>query len=204
MTGGPARGSYVQTQKLVLASTSPYRRALLERLRLDFDTFAPDLDESTLAGESPMELVSRLSEAKARAAAGAFPDHLIIGSDQVAVLDERIIGKPADHAAAVEQLRHASGRCVEFLTGLCLYNSASDRVQLGIVPFDVVFRSLSGEQIERYLRQDEPYNCAGSFRAESLGITLFEKMSGDDPNALLGLPLIRLTEMLNNEGVDLP
>ncbi|BCO30722.1 Maf-like protein [Thiohalobacter sp. COW1] len=189
---------------LVLGSSSPFRRELLARLGLPFECHSPDIDESARPGESPRDLVARLSEAKARAVAAVWPQALIIGSDQVAVVDEEILGKPGSHERAREQLSRLSGREVTFLTGLCLYNSESDRVQLDVVPYSVEFRDLSAEQIERYLEQEQPYNCAGSFRSEALGVTLFRRMQGDDPNALVGLPLIRLVDMLAEEGVGLP
>lgn len=190
--------------KLVLGSSSPFRRELLGRLGLEFECFSPDIDESRLAGETPDELVKRLSEAKARAVATHYPHAMIIGSDQVAVIDHEILGKPGSHDKAREQLTRLSGRTVTFLTGLCLYNSAADRVQLDIIPFRVDFRDLTSDQIEHYLHKEAPYNCAGSFKSEALGITLFERMEGDDPTALIGLPLIRLTDMLAEEGVVLP
>ncbi|GAB4357550.1 MAG: 7-methyl-GTP pyrophosphatase [Gammaproteobacteria bacterium] len=174
---------------------------LLERLGLPFETCAPEVDETPRDKEPPRELVARLAEAKARAVADRYPDALIIGSDQVSVVEGQIVGKPGDHATAVEQLKRASGKRVVFLTALCLLNSRSGRRQLDVVPFEVTFRQLSESQIENYLRKDKPYNCAGSFRSESLGIALFERMTGDDPNALVGLPLIRLIGMLENEGV---
>ncbi|BAZ94213.1 nucleotide-binding protein [Thiohalobacter thiocyanaticus] len=189
---------------LVLGSSSPFRRELLARLGLPFECHSPDIDESARPGESPRDLVARLSEAKARAVAAVWTQALIIGSDQVAVVDEEILGKPGSHERAREQLSRLSGREVTFLTGLCLYNSESDRVQLDVVPYSVEFRDLSAEQIERYLEQEQPYNCAGSFRSEALGVTLFRRMQGDDPNALVGLPLIRLVDMLAEEGVGLP
>lgn len=189
---------------LVLGSSSPFRRELLERLGLPFECHNPDIDESARAGEAPRDLVARLSEAKARAVAQAWPQALIIGSDQVAVVDNEILGKPGNQEKAHAQLARLSGRTVTFLTGLCLYNSASDRVQLDVIPYRVDFRSLTPEQIERYLEQEQPYNCAGSFRSEALGVTLFKRMQGDDPSALVGLPLIRLVEMLAEEGVVLP
>lgn len=167
---------------------------------MPFETTSPDVDETALPNESPQALVQRLAEQKARAVADRFPDALIIGSDQVAVLDGEIIGKPGDHADAVRQLRNASGRTVRFLTGLCLFNAASGTARSEVVPFEVTFRQLSGAQIERYLKHEKPYNCAGSFRSEALGIALFEKMRGDDPNTLIGLPLIRLISLLENEG----
>jgi septum formation protein len=188
--------------QLVLASTSPFRRELLTRLGLPFETAAPDVDECRQGQESPSELVARLAEAKARACAAQFPDALIIGSDQVAVLNDTILGKPGNHETAVKQLQAASGRQVDFLTGLCLLNSKTQNRQLKVVSFSVVFRPLSEEQIENYLLREQPYNCAGSFKSEGLGICLFEKMQGDDPNALIGLPLIELTTMLATEGMD--
>ncbi|HSH29232.1 MAG TPA: nucleoside triphosphate pyrophosphatase [Thiohalobacter sp.] len=189
---------------LVLGSSSPFRRELLERLGLPFECHSPDIDESARPGETPRDLVARLSEAKARAVAAVWPQALIIGSDQVAVVDGEILGKPGSHERAREQLGRLSGREVTFLTGLALYNSKLDRVQFDVVHYSVEFRDLSAEQIERYLEQEQPYNCAGSFRSEALGITLFRRMQGDDPNALVGLPLIRLTDMLAAEGVMLP
>lgn len=186
---------------LVLASTSPYRKTLLARLGLPFETFAPGVDESRRSGESPERLVRRLAEAKARAAADVFADALIIGSDQVAVLDGEIIGKPGDHENAVRQLTRACGRGVDFFTGVCLLNGRRGTAQCDVVPFRVVFRRLSAEQIESYLRRERPYNCAGSFKSEGLGIALFERMEGDDPTALMGLPLIRLRRMLEQEDV---
>ncbi len=188
-------------QQLVLGSTSPFRRQLLEKLGLPFDTAAPETDEAPLAGETPEQLVARLAEAKARAVAAQFPGALIIGSDQVAVNGGEILGKPHTHEKAMEQLRNASGRHVRFLTGLCLYNAASDRVQVEVVPFDVVFRELSDEMIDNYLKAEQPYNCAGSFKSEAMGIALFERLEGEDPNTLIGLPLIRLVRMLEAEGV---
>ena len=187
--------------KLVLASTSPFRRAILEKLGLPFETRAPKTDETRLADETPEQLVRRLSESKARAVAGDFPDALIIGSDQVAVIDDEILGKPGTHENAVAQLQRASGRTVCFFTGLCLLNAASGNCQLEVVPFDVVFRKLSEAQIENYLQKEKPYNCAGSFKSEALGIALFEKLRGDDPNTLMGLPLIRLVRMLEKENL---
>lgn len=187
--------------QLVLASTSPFRKALLERLGLAFETASPDVDESRLPGESPEALVARLAEAKARAVAEAYPQALIIGSDQVAVNGEQILGKPHTHEKAHVQLSQASGRRITFLTGLCLLNAASGRVQVEVEPFSVQFRALDSAAIDNYLRREQPYNCAGSFKSEGLGIALFERMEGDDPNALIGLPLIRLIDMLGAEGL---
>ena len=185
--------------KIVLASTSPFRRELLGKLGLSFDTDSPDIDETARAEETPEQLVARLAEEKARAVAQRHPDSLIIGSDQVAVIDGKIIGKPGDHEKAMAQLRSASGKTVRFLTGLCLYNSANDHKQVVVEPFDVVFRTLSDSQIDNYLKAEQPYNCAGSFKSEGLGIALFERLQGEDPNSLIGLPLIRLIRMLENE-----
>ena len=185
---------------LVLASTSPFRKALLEKLHIPFETASPDVDESILPGESPEQLVARLSEAKAKAVAKNFTDALIIGSDQVAVVDGQVLTKPGSHEKAVAQLKRASGKRVSFLTGLCLYNCQSKRSQVDVVPFNVIFRTLKDHQIEHYLTKEQPYNCAGSFKSEGLGIALFERLEGDDPNTLIGLPLIRLIRMLECEG----
>ena len=189
------------TTKLVLGSTSPFRKEILNKLGLPFETAAPDIDESPLDNETPAQLVLRLAEQKARAVSDAYPKNLIIGSDQVAVIDSEILGKPHTHERAVEQLTNASGKTVRFYTGLCLYNSATDVAQSEVVPFDVVFRKLNTSQIENYLQKEKPYKCAGSFKSEALGITLFEKLLGDDPNTLIGLPLIRLVAMLEKEGL---
>lgn len=190
-------------RKLILGSTSPYRRELMQRLHTPFETAAPDIDETRLEGESARDMVLRLSLEKARKVAEQHPDALIIGSDQCAVLHEQIIGKPGSHENAVKQLQNSSGETVYFLTGLCLYDSRDGSYQLDVVPFQVDFRELTDGEIDRYLRKDQPYNCAGSFRSESLGITLFKRMTGDDPTALMGLPLIRLSQMLKEAGVDL-
>jgi len=185
---------------LILASTSPYRRTLLERLGLPFATAAPEVDERPHPGESPSDLVQRLAAAKARAVAAHHPDALIIGSDQVACLDDAILGKPGDHTTAIAQLEHASGRCVLFLTGLCVLDARSGQAQILVEPFRVHFRALSRARIEGYLERERPYDCAGSFRSEGLGIALFERLEGDDPNVLIGLPLIRLIPLLEAAG----
>ncbi len=190
------------SSRLVLASTSPFRKEILAKLGIAFETASPDIDESPIANETPEQLVVRLAEKKARAVADVFSNHLIIGSDQVAVIDGTILGKPHTHERAVEQLNNASGKTVRFYTGLCLYNSATSSSQSEVVPFNVVFRKLSSSQIENYLQAEKPYNCAGSFKSEALGITLFEKLLGDDPNTLIGLPLIRLVAMLEKEGLN--
>jgi septum formation protein len=189
---------------LVLASTSRFRRQLLARLGLEFRAVAPHTDESQRPGESPERLCLRLAEEKGRSVASAYPNALIIGSDQVAVLSGQVMGKPISHAAAVDQLRQASGRTMTFWTGLCLLNSGADRIQREVIPYRVLFRSLTSEQIERYLERDQPYQCAGAIRSEALGIALIERMEGADPTALVGLPLIALVTMLQREGVSIP
>ncbi len=189
--------------QLVLASSSPFRRELLSRLKLPFDIIVPDVDERALPGETPQVLVERLAVAKARAVVARAPGALIIGSDQVAVYDGTIVGKPHTHANAVRQLQSAAGKTVMLYTGLALVNAATGRVQSEVVPFGVTFRALTGDQIESYLRKEQPYGCAGSVRSEGLGIALLERFEGDDPNALIGLPLIRLVRMLETEGVSL-
>ncbi|WP_374326456.1 nucleoside triphosphate pyrophosphatase [Azonexus sp.] len=186
---------------LVLASTSPYRRELLARLGLPFVVANPQTDESPFPGESPEALALRLSAAKARAVADTYPDALIIGSDQVATVDGKIYGKPGDHQRAVAQLRELSGKTVNFFTGLCLYNSRSGRSQVRGVPTLVSFRQLADQEIENYLRREPAYNCAGSAKSEGLGIALLSSLQGDDPNALVGLPLIALCDMLREEGM---
>jgi len=189
---------------LVLASGSPYRRQLLDKLALPYQTCAPNIDESRHGNEAPDDYVARLAHEKAQAVARQYPRARIIGSDQAAVLDGRILGKPGNHERAREQLTAASGRTVLFLTGLCLYNAASGAEYREVVPFRVHFRTLEADAIERYLRQETPYDCAGSFKSEGFGITLFERLEGDDPNALIGLPLIRLAAMLRADGIPLP
>lgn len=191
----------IHPMELVLASTSPYRRELLSRLKLAFSVTSPEVDEMPLPGETPEQTAYRLAIAKAKAVAAQHPDALIIGSDQVATLEGAQIGKPHTHENATKQLRTMRGKTVTFHTALCLYNSRSGNTQAQVVPFMVTFRNLSDDEIERYLTKEQPYNCAGSAKSEGLGIALIGKMSGDDPNALVGLPLIALVEMLKNEGV---
>ncbi len=187
-------------QKLVLGSTSPFRQQILQKLHVAFETDSPDVDESPLNDETPQQLVARLSEKKARSVATRHPDALIIGSDQVCVNGNDILGKPHTHENAVQQLMNASGKSITFYTGLCLYNAKTDTAQTEVVPFNVYFREITKEQIEHYLQIEKPYNCAGSFKSEGYGITLFSKLEGEDPNTLIGLPLIRLTAMLEKEG----
>ncbi|MBU0938762.1 MAG: septum formation inhibitor Maf [Gammaproteobacteria bacterium] len=189
---------------LLLASSSVYRRELLNRLHLPFICSAPDIDESHRKNEPAVELVKRLAEEKARALASSHPGHLIIGSDQVATLDDQIIGKPHTLEKAREQLLAASGRQVSFLTGLALLNSETGHCQVDCIPFTVTMRQLDPAQIERYLRIEQPYDCAGSFKAEGLGVSLFQSTEGPDATSLVGLPLIRLVDMLLAEGVQVP
>lgn len=189
-------------QRLLLASTSPYRKMLLEKLQLPFDCAAPQVDETPLPGESAEALVLRLATAKAQALALAYPEHLIIGSDQVCVIDGSITGKPHTEVNARAQLRQASGQAVTFYTGLALYNSLSKQLQALCEPFHVHFRALSEAEIAAYVRLEQPLNCAGSFKSEGLGIALFDRLEGRDPNTLIGLPLIALLEMLRAEGIN--
>lgn len=189
-------------KRLILSSTSPVRNTLLQRLQLPFETAAPNVDETPFPEETASKLVMRLAEAKARAVAAQFPDSLIIGSDEVGDLNGHIITKPGSHENAVLQLQALSGQCVRFVTGLCLLNTKTQQVQVDIEPFDVVFRELDSNDIEAYLALDQPYQCAGSLKAEGLGIVLLQQLKGADPAALLGLPLIKLVDMLKQEGVN--
>jgi septum formation protein len=190
-------------KQLILASSSPYRRELLIKLGLAFASVSPRIDETPHQDETPEQLVERLALEKARAVAACNPEALIIASDQVAVLNGQILGKPGDHEAAKQQLAAASGSKVLFLTSLVLLDSSSGKYQREVVPFSVYFRTLEDDEIEGYLSREKPYDCAGSFKSEGLGITLFERLEGDDPNTLIGLPLIRLCHMLANEGIKL-
>lgn len=187
--------------KLILASSSPYRRELLERLQLPFSTISPEVDETPLAGETPNQTALRLAQAKARKVAESHPDTLVIGCDQVATLEGLQLGKPLTHDNAVKQLRLMRGRIVNFHSAMCLYNPQTGNMQAEDVVYEVKFRMLSDSQIENYLVREQPYHCAGSAKSEGLGIALIEWMRGDDPNALIGLPLIRLISMLEKEGV---
>lgn len=188
--------------RIVLASSSPYRRQLLERLGLPFTVVHPGIDERPRPNETPSATVERLAVSKAQAVCGECPNALVIGADQVAVHDGEIVGKPHDHAQAVRQLRAASGGVVTLYTGVALVNNETSRVQSAVVPFRVVFRQLTDQQIENYLRREQPYDCTGAVKAEGLGIALLERMEGDDPSALIGLPLIRLVQMLEEEGIE--
>ena len=189
---------------LVLGSTSPFRKELLERFNISFITDSPDIDETPHVNESAEDYVKRLSLEKAKAVSMRHPNSLIIGSDQCSVLNNIIRGKPGDHDNAVKQLRESSGQRVSFLTGLCLYDTQDDSFQLDMIPFHVDFRELKDAEIESYLTQEQPYFCAGSFKSEGLGITLFKALQGNDPTALIGLPLIRLSEMLRKKNITLP
>ena len=194
--------------KLILGSTSPFRKELLERLQIEFSCASPDVDETPIEGESIENMVMRLSELKADAIAEQIKnddkDALIIGSDQSAVLNGKPLTKPGNFENAVKQLTAASGQRIVFQTGLCLLNTRTSKKQTICEPYTVVFKKLSAKTIERYLKKEEPYNCAGSFKSEGLGIALFEKFEGEDPNSLIGLPLIRLVGMLENEGLEIP
>lgn len=189
---------------LILASTSQFRRELLTRLQIPFTAVAPEADETALPDESPAQTAERLSELKARAVAAQHPNSLIIGSDQVAYLGNQRFGKPGRRENATAQLRAMRGNTVIFHTGLCLLNTQTGQCQLSGIPTEVRFRDLSDAEIERYLDREDALNCAGSAKSEGLGIALLEYMRGDDPNALVGLPLIELSRMLRAEGVDLP
>jgi len=191
----------MQAPRIVLASTSKYRRELLARLGLPFEVASPDVDEAPLPHEAPADTARRLAEAKARAVAARFPQAMVIGSDQVAVLNGVRLGKPGNHANALRQLKSMRAREVVFHTALCLYNVASGQAETRVVPYSVRFRDYSDAQIEHYLQREQPYDCAGSARCEGLGIALIAEMRGGDPNALIGLPLIALTEMLAAQGV---
>jgi len=190
------------TTSILLASTSPFRQALLQKLGLPFITAAPEVDEAPLPGETASALVTRLAIAKAQALAQAFPDHWIIGSDQVCVLDGVITGKPHSVENARAQLRAASGNRITFYTGLALYHPASQQLMQCCEPFVVHFREITDAEIAAYIEKEQPLNCAGSFKSEGLGICLFERLEGRDPNTLVGLPLIALNGMLRQAGIN--
>jgi MAF protein len=189
-----------KTVKIVLGSTSPFRKALLERLQIDFICDSPDIDETPFPDEPVKDMVNRLAIAKAQAIAEHHPEALIIGSDQSAVLNGKKLSKPGNFEKAFKQLTEASGQKITFQTGLCLLNTKTGNIQSTCVPYTVVFKELTASMIENYLHKEEPYNCAGSFKSEALGIALFERFEGSDPNALIGLPLIELVNFLANEG----
>ena len=186
---------------VILASSSIYRKSLLDRLKLDFRSISPDIDETRLCNEPAGDYVKRLARQKAEAVAVLHPESIVIGSDQCAVRGDTILGKPGNHDNALEQLRAAQGRTVVFHTGLCVLQQSSGFCELGEELFEVDFRRLRDDQLEHYLNIEQPYQCAGSFKSEGFGIVLFDKMRGDDPTALIGLPLIRLTKMLESAGL---
>lgn len=190
---------------ILLASSSVYRKQLLEKLQLPFECSSPDIDESILAGESPEDYVHRLAIEKAKALASDYPNHIIVGSDQCAVFESEnqkiILGKPHTVENAIKQLTKTSGKQVTFLTGLCVFNSQSQKLLSLVEPFSVHFRDLNKQQIERYIEQEMPLDCAGSFKSEGLGIRLFKALEGRDPNSLIGLPLIALVDLLEQHGV---
>jgi MAF protein len=191
-------------RKLILASGSPYRRQLLEKLQLEFSCYSTDVDESPNTNEHPRALALRLSIAKALAARKQFPNHLIIGSDQVAAFDGILLGKPGSRDQAFDQLKAQSGKKVSFYSGICVCDSNSGEFKTDIDICDVYFRALRDAQITRYLEKEQPFDCAGSFKSESYGITLFSKMAGEDPNGLVGLPLIKLIRLLEAFGLAIP
>jgi len=191
-------------ERLILASTSKYRKMLLQRLDLPFDCEAPGTDETPLGDEAPDELVSRLAAQKASVVAGKYPTSVVIGSDQMAVLHGKILGKPGNHQSAVLQLRSCSGQTVKFLTSVSVQSLSRGFSESYTDVTRVSFRSLAEAEIESYLLREKPYDCAGSFKSESLGVTLFERITSEDPTALIGLPLIQTTAMLRRAGFRLP
>ncbi len=188
-------------QTLILASSSEFRRQLLQKLLIPFNSISPKIDETALDGEKPHQTALRLAQEKAKKIGAEYPHALVIGCDQVATLDGEQLGKPGNHNNATKQLQTMRGREVTFHSALCLYNAATGNMQAEVVPYLVRFRELTNEQIESYLTKEQPYQCAGSAKSEGLGIALIERMIGEDPNALIGLPLIKLITMLQNEGV---
>ena len=187
--------------ELILGSTSIYRRELLERLKIPFRVVAPDIDETPYEGETPQQLVARLALEKAQSVAINNPGSLVIGSDQVAVHGGKIVGKPHSHDRAMEQLREANGKQITLYTGLSLVHADSGEELTEVIPFEVLFRQLTEQQLESYLLKEQPYHCAGSVKSEGLGIALLERFEGEDPNTLIGLPLIRLIRMLEHFGI---
>jgi septum formation protein len=190
-------------QSLILASSSIYRRELLQRLQIPFNSISPHVDEAIVDGEQPQQTALRLAQEKAKKVGFEYPHALIIGCDQVATLNGVQLGKPLNHHNATQQLRMMRGQEVTFHSALCLLNAETGNMQSEVVPYFVKFRTLTNEQIESYLTKEQPYHCAGSAKSEGLGIALIERMTGDDPNALVGLPLIVLISMLQNEGVNI-
>lgn len=191
----------MSNHQIVLASTSPFRKAILEKLQLPFSCCKPETDETPLENESAIELVERLAQLKAQAGFSLHPNNFVIGSDQVAFSDGEILGKPGNFDNAFAQLSKLSGKAVKFYTGLALINPEG-QLKSSVEVFEVHFRSLTSDEISAYLHLEQPYNCAGSFKSEALGITLFDKLLGDDPNTLIGLPLIKLCEFFRAFGFD--
>lgn len=189
---------------IILASSSSYRQQLLQRLKIDFKAISPNIDETPLVNETPAEMTKRLAINKAKALANQYPNHLIIGSDEVACLDGQIMGKPHHFEQAFKQLKMASGKTVTFYTGLALFNSSTYSLQVDTIPFYVHFRELSDRAITKYLEIEQPFDCAGSIKAEGLGICFFKGMEGSDITSLMGLPLIRLVDMFHNEQLFIP
>lgn len=190
-------------QQLVLGSSSIYRHELLRRLQIPFEVFSPEIDETPLPNECPDATALRLATAKARAVAAVYPDALVIGADQAAVLEGVQLGKPLSRINATRQLRSIRGKEVTFYTALSLFNGRKGRLQARLTASQVMFRNLTDRQIENYLQKEQPYHCAGSAKSEGLGIVLIERIVSDDPSALIGLPLIALVEMLTSEGVEI-
>ncbi len=191
----------MKNYQLVLASTSPFRKQLLQKLSVPFICLAPDCDETPFSNETPLELVMRLAANKATSCATEKAS-LVIGSDQVCVIDNEIVGKPLNRENAIKQLMAQSGKIITFYTGLAVHNTVTGKTEIGYDTFEVHFRDLTPEQIERYIDREEPFYCAGSFKSEGMGICLFEKLVGKDPNTLVGLPLIDLIDMLRVQGLD--
>ncbi|MDH5355437.1 MAG: Maf family nucleotide pyrophosphatase [Gammaproteobacteria bacterium] len=187
--------------EIILASSSPFRKSLLQRLHLDFECYSPDIDESPYPREKAAEYVSRLAQQKAEAVASIFPGAVVIGSDQCALINDELLGKPGSHENALQQLRKAQGETVVFHTGVCVLRPTTGFSEVDDILYEVDFRRLEDSQLEHYLLVEQPYQCAGSFKSEGYGICLFKQMRGDDPTALIGLPLIRLIHMLENAGV---
>ncbi len=190
-------------KQIILASSSNYRRQLCERLKIQFGVVAPNINEAPLDNESANDLVLRLAESKAKEIAKSNPKAIIIGSDQTATCNDEVLGKPGSHARSVEQLTRLSGKKVIFLTSVCVYDAENDSIETDIVPYSVKFKNLTETAIKRYLQREPAYNCVGGFKSESYGIVLCDKLEGDDPTALVGLPLIRLTQMLENAGIEI-
>ncbi len=191
----------MKNYQLVLASTSPFRKQLLEKLSVPFTCFAPDCDETPLDNEKPLDLVMRLAAEKATSCATEKAS-LVIGSDQVCVINDEIVGKPLNRENAIKQLMAQSGKTITFYTGLAVHNTVTGQTEIGYDTFEVIFRDLTREQIERYVDREQPFYCAGSFKSEGLGICLFKKLIGKDPNTLVGLPLIDLIDMLQVQGLE--